>query len=109
LRSGRVDWTRLTPLPRWLTDNGAIKQLPQSSSLEAHRIPTQRQQSRWKAIQAAKRKGVPILRIARELGMGRMTVRKYMAAPSPPVYSPRQAPQEAPGMALPKEMLAIGT
>ncbi len=49
------------------------------------RKPTPLQTARWKAVQKAKRKGLSILGIARELGIHRETVRKYMDAESPPV------------------------
>ena len=49
-----------------------------------HRKPTPLQTARWKAVQRAKRKGLSIRGIARELGIHRETVRKYMNAESPP-------------------------
>ncbi|MDA1297719.1 MAG: hypothetical protein O3B04_06955, partial [Chloroflexi bacterium] len=49
------------------------------------RRPTQRQQARWNAVQAAKRRGLSIRATARKLGLARGTVRKYAAASSPPV------------------------
>ena len=48
------------------------------------RKPTPLQTARWKAVQKAKRKGLTIRGIARELGIHRETVRKYMDAESPP-------------------------
>ena len=50
-----------------------------------HRKPTPLQTARWKAVQRAKRKGLSIRGIARELGIHRETVRKYMNAESPPM------------------------
>ena len=47
------------------------------------RKPTPLQTARWKAVQKAKRKGLSIRGIARELGIHRDTVRKYMNAESP--------------------------
>ena len=47
------------------------------------RKPTLLQTARWKAVQRAKRKGLSIRGIARELGIHRDTVRKYMSAESP--------------------------
>ena len=47
------------------------------------RKPTPLQTARWKAVQRAKRKGLSIRGIARELGIHRDTVRKYMSAESP--------------------------
>ena len=61
-------------------------QLPGTESPEPpKRRPTPRQQARWNAVQAAKRRGLSIRAIARKLGLARGTVRKYMAASSPPV------------------------
>ena len=49
----------------------------------APRKPTFLQKARWKAIQKAKRKGMSIRGIARELGINRATVRKYIDAETP--------------------------
>ena len=49
------------------------------------RKPTPLQTARWKAVQKAKRKGLSIRGIARELGIHRETVRKYMNAERPPM------------------------
>ena len=54
-----------------------------------HRKPTPLQTARWKAVQRAKRKGLSIRGIARELGIHRETVRKYMNAESPPMSPSR--------------------
>ena len=48
------------------------------------RKPTFLQQERWKAVQQAKLKGMSIRRMARELGIHRVTVRRYIDAESPP-------------------------
>ena len=48
------------------------------------RKPTFLQQERWKAVQQAKLKGMSIRRMARELGIHRDTVRRYVDAESPP-------------------------
>ena len=53
------------------------------------RKPTSLQTARWKAVRKAKRKGLSIRGIARELGIHRDTVRKYMNAESPPVSRAR--------------------
>ena len=56
------------------------------------RKPTPLQTARWKAVQKAKRKGLSIRGIARELGIHRdtvRTVRKYMHAASPPMSRAR--------------------
>ena len=54
------------------------------------RRPTPRQQARWDAVQAAKRRGLSLRAIARQLGLARGTVRKYVAASSPPVNTSRR-------------------
>ena len=46
------------------------------------RPPTPRQRARWKAVQRAKRRGLSLRAIARELGISRITVRKYVEASS---------------------------
>ena len=48
------------------------------------RKPTFLQQERWKAVQQAKLQGMSIRRMARELGIHRETVRRYIDAESPP-------------------------
>ena len=53
------------------------------------RKPTPLQTARWKAVQKAKRKGLSIRGIAREVGIHRDTVKKYMHAESPPMAPPR--------------------
>ena len=47
------------------------------------RKPTFLQRERWKAVQEAKRKGLSIRAMARELGIHRHTVRRYIDADSP--------------------------
>ena len=49
------------------------------------RKPTFLQQERWKAVQQAKLQGMSIRRMARELGIHRETVRRYIDAESPPM------------------------
>ena len=51
------------------------------------RKPTPLQTARWRAVRKAKRKGLSIRGIARELGIHRNTVKKYMNAESPPTSS----------------------
>ena len=48
------------------------------------RKPTPLQTARWRAVQKAKRKGLSIRGIARELGIHRDTAKKYMNADRPP-------------------------
>ena len=57
---------------------------------QSPRPPTPRQRARWKAVQRAKRRGLSLRAIARELGISRITVRKYVEASSPPVYPDRE-------------------
>ena len=49
-----------------------------------HREPTPTQQARWEAVQQAREQGVPLRAIARNLGMGKNTVKKYAEADAPP-------------------------
>ena len=58
------------------------------------RKPTPLQTARWKAVQRAKRKGLSIRGIARELGIHRDTVRKYMSAESPRMSPSRLTPND---------------
>ena len=48
------------------------------------RTPTLTQKARWKAIQQARLKGLSLRAIARELGISRVTVRKYAYVEQPP-------------------------
>ena len=50
------------------------------------RRPTPRMQAYWEAIQEAKSRGLSLRAIARELGISRSTVAKYVKASRPPVY-----------------------
>ena len=56
----------------------------------APRKPTPKQVARWKAVHAAKRRGLSIRAITRETGIHRKTVRRYLEADSPPMYPPRR-------------------
>ncbi len=56
------------------------------------RKPTFLQRERWKAVQQAKRRGLSIRGMARELGIHRHTVRRYIDAESPPT---RRQPRPA--------------
>ena len=51
---------------------------------QLHRTPTATQQAHWEAVQKAKKKGLSLRAIARELGMSRVATRKYAMAESPP-------------------------
>ena len=67
--------------------NGAVR--ARKAVTPRSRKPTPLQTARWKAVQKAKRKGLSIRRIARELRIHRDTVRKYMNAESPPMARAR--------------------
>ena len=60
------------------------------------RRPTFLQQERWKAVQQAKLQGMSIRWMARELGIHRDTVRRYIDAESPPT---RRTPATPPAPA----------
>ena len=53
------------------------------------RKPTFLQRERWKAIQKARRKGMSLRAIQRELGIHRATIKKYMDANGPPGWRSR--------------------
>ena len=50
----------------------------------APRKPTFLQKERWKAVQKARRKGMSLRAIERELGIHRSTIKKYLEAGGPP-------------------------
>ena len=60
------------------------------------RKPTFLQQERWKTVQQAKLQGISIRGMARELGIHRETVRRYIDAESPPT---RRTPPTPPAPA----------
>ena len=60
------------------------------------RKPTFLQRERWKAVQEAKRRGLSIRGMARELGIHRETVRRYIDAESPPTRRPPGTPPPPP-------------
>ena len=53
------------------------------------RKPTFLQRERWKVIQKARRKGMSLRAIERDLGIHRGTVRKYLDSMGPPPRQPR--------------------
>ena len=71
-------------------DSGAAKGRKEATLTP--RKPTPKQIARWKAIHAAKRRGLSIRAITRETGIHRKTVRKYLEADSPPMNRPRRPP-----------------
>ncbi len=62
----------------------AVKDAVGRTTATWERTPTPTQKARWKAIQQAKLKGLSLRAIARELGISRVTVRKYAYADQPP-------------------------
>ena len=58
----------------------------------APRKPTFLQKERWKAVQKARRKGMSLRAIERELGIHRATVRSYLEAGGPPRRKQRMVP-----------------
>ena len=71
--------------------NGAVR--VRKTVTPRSRKPTPLQTARWKAVQKAKHKGLSIRGIARELGIHRDTVRKYINAESPPTSRARATPE----------------
>ena len=61
-------------------DNGAVR--VRKAPAMQRRKPTPLQTARWNAVQKAKRGGLSILGVARELGIHRATAKKYMEAVS---------------------------
>ena len=64
-------------------DNGAVR--VRKAPAMQRRKPTPLQTARWNAVQRAKRRGLSIRGVARELGIHRDTAKKYMEALSPPM------------------------
>ncbi len=71
------------------TDSAAAAGKPKPA---APRKPTFLQRERWKAIQKARRKGMSLRAIERELGIHRATIKKYLAAEGPPTQQPWAGP-----------------
>ena len=72
-----------------ITDSAATAGKPKAAS---PRKPTFLQRERWKAIQKARRKGMSLRAIERDLGIHRGTVRKYLDSMGPPTRPPRAGP-----------------
>ena len=83
-----LDSTNGAKRPPAISDRNGTESVRQAES-QRRRKPTALQTARWKAVQKAKRKGLSIRGIARELGIHRDTVRKYMNAESPPMARAR--------------------
>ena len=72
-----------------IIDNSAAAGKPKTVS---PRKPTFLQKERWKAVQKARRKGMSLRAIERELGIHRATIKKYLAAEGPPRRQPWACP-----------------
>ena len=71
------------------TDSSAAAGKPKAAS--PHK-PTFLQRERWKVIQKARRKGMSLRAIKRELGIHRATIKKYLDAEGPPTQRSRAGP-----------------
>jgi hypothetical protein len=100
LRSGdQLPQPEPAAIPGWLEEifrqnevlTAAKSKKAASSRPTPPRQPTPRQQALWHAVQAAKQRGLSLKATARVLGIGRNTVRRYVAADSPPVYPKRRS------------------
>ena len=72
-----------------ITGRGATAGKPKATS---PRRPTFLQKERWKAIQKAKRRGMSLRAIERELGIHRATIKKYQDAEGPPMRQDQAGP-----------------
>ena len=72
-----------------ITDGIAPAGKPSSTSM---RKPTFLQRDRWQAIQKARRKGMSLRAIERDLGIHRSTIKKYLGAEGPPTRRSAVAP-----------------
>ena len=72
-----------------ITGRGATAGKPKATS---PRRPTFLQKERWKAIQKAKRRGMSLRAIERELGIHRATIKKYQDAEGPPTRQDQVGP-----------------
>lgn len=70
--------------------NGEVAAAPPATV--APRKPAFLQKGRWKAVQKARRKGMSLRAIERELGIHRATVRSYLEAGGPPSRKQRMVP-----------------
>ena len=68
-------------------DNGTVR--VRKTPAMQRRKPTPLQTARWNAVQKAKRRGLSIREVARELGIHRATAKKCMEAVSPPIKRDR--------------------
>ena len=82
-RLATLDAIRDAEKPPGTSDRDGTERVRKAAT-PRRRKPTPLQTARWKAVQKAKRKGLSIRGIARELGIHRDTVKKYMNAESLP-------------------------
>ena len=87
-------WTAtLEPLDSRAEDeNGHGMVTDDVATAASARKPTFLQRERWKAIQKARRKGMSLPAIERELGIHRGTIKKYLDAEGPPTRQSRAVP-----------------
>jgi transposase len=86
-------WNRPIPAAEAATSSQAEQaSVPAASMAPPNQEPqpTPTKQARWEAVQQQKAKGRSLKAIARELGINRKTVRKYLALDRPPVYPQRR-------------------
>ena len=72
-----------------ITDSAGTAGKAKTPSL---RKPTFLQRERWKAIQKARRKGMSLRAIKRQLGIHRSTIKKYLGSEGPPTRRPWVGP-----------------
>ncbi len=82
---GEIAELELKRLPTALPGKSAAKPRPAAGQPDPRCRPTARQLAVWKAVHKAKRKGLSLRAIARQLGIARDTVAKYARASSPPI------------------------
>jgi hypothetical protein len=70
-----------------------VPQQPSSQTQQNLAIQRTRRSARWDEVRARRGAGYGIARIAREMGMHRRTVRRYLAAPAPPRNRPAEHPK----------------
>ena len=75
--------------PSVMIDDVASASKPKATSA---RKPTFLQKERWKAIRKARRKGMSLRAIERELGIHRGTIKRYLDAEGPPTRRPWAGP-----------------
>ena len=75
--------------PNTMIDDVATASKPAATSA---RKVTFLQKERWKAMRKARRKGMSLRTIERELGIHRSTIKRYLGAEGPPTRQPRMGP-----------------